>query len=125
VAHYSENSTASEIDIVLYWESRLETLVNFRKVEQTNERAMFQGAWNCSGCGKDITELPFEPRDTSNLMCRDCFRESRGGGEDRVMHEGSWKCSGCGSEITQLPFQPREESNLLCRDCFRKSKEAA
>lgn len=41
------------------------------------ERKMFQGEWPCSGCDSTITELPFEPRDTSNLKCRDCFVKSR------------------------------------------------
>ena len=41
------------------------------------DRQMFEGNWKCSKCGKDITKLPFEPRDTSNLKCRDCFKSSR------------------------------------------------
>ena len=36
-----------------------------------------QGDWKCSGCSKAITELPFQPRDTSNLLCLDCFKQSR------------------------------------------------
>jgi len=39
------------------------------------DRPMFKGNWTCSGCGGSITELPFEPRDDSNLKCRDCFRK--------------------------------------------------
>lgn len=39
------------------------------------ERKMYSGDWKCSGCGGAITELPFEPRDTSNLMCRDCYKK--------------------------------------------------
>jgi len=41
------------------------------------DRQMHQGNWQCSKCDGSITELPFEPRDTGNLMCRDCFRNSR------------------------------------------------
>lgn len=42
------------------------------------ERKMFSGDWQCAGCGKAITQLPFEPRDTSNLKCIDCFKQSKG-----------------------------------------------
>ena len=41
------------------------------------ERETFQGDWKCSGCSKAITKLPFQPRETSNLLCKDCFKESR------------------------------------------------
>lgn len=37
----------------------------------------FQGQWKCAGCGGDITSLPFEPRDSSNLKCMDCFKASK------------------------------------------------
>lgn len=42
------------------------------------ERKMFEGDWKCSGCGAAITSLPFEPRNTSNLKCLDCFKKSKG-----------------------------------------------
>ena len=92
---------------------------------------MHQGNWTCSGCGAAITELPFEPRGTSGLTCRDCHSKSRaqatpaaGGASngDRPKVEGSWTCSGCGTAITSLPFTPRDTSNLMCIDCFKKSK---
>ncbi|MAF80196.1 hypothetical protein CL629_03905 [bacterium] len=43
-------------------------------------RKMFQGNWKCSGCGGDITELPFEPDPSrlENLKCRDCFKKEKG-----------------------------------------------
>lgn len=41
------------------------------------EKQMFTGNWNCAGCGSAITQLPFMPRDTSNLKCIDCFKKSR------------------------------------------------
>ncbi len=41
------------------------------------ERPRFTGSWKCSGCGADITSLPFNPRDNSNLKCLDCFKKSR------------------------------------------------
>lgn len=94
-----------------------------------NDRQMFQGDWACSNCNKGITELPFEPRSTENLLCRDCHSQLRqnkpsggGGNGERKMHSGNWKCSGCGGDITELPFEPRDTSNLMCRDCFKKSK---
>jgi len=93
---------------------------------QNNTRQMFQGNWTCSECGKDIKELPFEPRDTSNLMCRDCHQAKRPAGGDRGprrMFQGNWKCASCGGAITELPFEPRDTSNLMCIDCFKKSKE--
>ncbi len=39
---------------------------------------MYSGDWKCADCNNAITELPFEPRDTSNLRCRDCFAKNRG-----------------------------------------------
>ena len=42
-----------------------------------SEKPNFTGDWQCSECGGSITELPFEPRNTSNLRCRDCFLKSR------------------------------------------------
>lgn len=41
------------------------------------ERPKFAGNWTCAGCGNAITSLPFQPRDTSNLKCLDCFKKSR------------------------------------------------
>ncbi|OGZ14104.1 MAG: hypothetical protein A3J08_02070 [Candidatus Lloydbacteria bacterium RIFCSPLOWO2_02_FULL_51_11] len=91
---------------------------------------MFQGDWTCSGCGTPVKELPFQPKDTSNVTCRDCHMKSRGGNGgdtrgERKMVSGNWPCSGCGAVIKELPFQPRETGNLLCRDCFKKKKEGA
>ena len=42
------------------------------------EKAKFAGDWSCAGCGGSITSLPFNPRDTSNLKCLDCFKASKG-----------------------------------------------
>lgn len=42
------------------------------------DKPKFAGNWICSGCGTAITSLPFEPRDTSNLKCIDCFKKSKG-----------------------------------------------
>lgn len=44
---------------------------------QPGERKMFEGNWTCSGCGNAITKLPFEPRNTENLKCIDCFKNSK------------------------------------------------
>ncbi len=43
----------------------------------TADRPKFSGDWKCAGCEGAITSLPFEPRDTSNLKCLDCFKKSR------------------------------------------------
>jgi CxxC-x17-CxxC domain-containing protein len=91
----------------------------------------FTGNWTCSICGKAITELPFEPRSTTGLKCRDCHAKGRNeggaqqqqsGGGDRPKFEGDWKCSNCGTEITSLPFAPRDTSNLLCINCYKQKK---
>jgi len=45
-------------------------------------RKMYQGNWKCSECGKEITELPFEPSGDRPIYCRDCHakrRAQRGG----------------------------------------------
>jgi CxxC-x17-CxxC domain-containing protein len=41
------------------------------------ERPTFSGNWQCANCGEAITSLPFAPRSTNNLQCRDCFKRSR------------------------------------------------
>lgn len=41
------------------------------------EKKRVEGNWVCSGCGAAITSLPFEPRDTSNLLCIDCYKKSK------------------------------------------------
>lgn len=87
---------------------------------------MFEGNWTCSGCGGSITQLPFEPRSTANLLCRDCHSKKQGstprptGEKKRV--QGNWTCSSCGTSITELPFEPRDTSGLVCIDCFKKRK---
>jgi CxxC-x17-CxxC domain-containing protein len=97
---------------------------------------MHQGNWTCSGCGKAITELPFEPRSENGLMCRECHAKARAAaaGADATTTDengapapkpkvaGNWVCSMCGAAITSLPFTPRDTSNLKCMDCFKKSK---
>ncbi len=90
---------------------------------------MFQGNWVCSGCGKPITELPFEPRSSEGLKYRDCHSKGKsdGGGSsqpqgEKKRVEGNWTCSNCNTPITSLPFEPRDTSNLLCMDCYKKKK---
>ena len=90
---------------------------------------MPQGNWTCSSCGTTITELPFEPRRTDGLLCKECHAkkraeqgDSRPPRQDRPRFEGNWQCSTCGTAITSLPFEPRDTSNLKCVDCFKKSK---
>ena len=43
----------------------------------SGEKPRFTGNWECAGCGAEITSLPFQPRDTSNLKCLDCFKNSK------------------------------------------------
>ena len=40
-------------------------------------RKMTQGNWKCSECGKEITELPFEPAPDRPIYCRDCWFQKR------------------------------------------------
>ena len=83
----------------------------------------FQGDWKCSSCGGAITELPFEPRSTSNLTCKNCYlkrKDSQGG--PKKTFQGNWKCSSCGEAITELPFEPKSTNNLTCRDCYIKNR---
>lgn len=90
--------------------------------DQTSDRKMYQGNWSCSSCGSPITELPFEPRSTSNLMCRECHGKGKSSQAPRQAFKGDWKCNTCNASITELPFEPRDTGNLMCRDCFKKSK---
>lgn len=41
------------------------------------QRKMHQGQWSCSQCGKEISELPFEPDGSRPVFCRDCYRQKR------------------------------------------------
>mgnify|MGYP000864607261 FL=1 len=43
----------------------------------STDKPKFAGEWKCASCGGAITSLPFEPRDTSNLKCLDCFKASK------------------------------------------------
>jgi len=40
-------------------------------------RQMHQGNWKCSGCGKEISELPFDPGDRE-VQCKECYMASKG-----------------------------------------------
>jgi len=40
-------------------------------------RKMFKGNWKCSDCGKEITELPFEPSGDRPLHCKECWSKNR------------------------------------------------
>lgn len=41
------------------------------------EKPKFEGDWHCAQCGGSITSLPFNPRNTDNLKCLECFKASR------------------------------------------------
>jgi len=40
-------------------------------------RKMFKGNWTCTDCGKEITELPFEPDPDRPVYCRECWAKRR------------------------------------------------
>lgn len=44
----------------------------------SGEKPKFEGNWQCSICGGAINSLPFQPRNTENLKCLDCFKASKG-----------------------------------------------
>jgi len=50
---------------------------NQRSDNNFRERKTYSGNWSCSSCGSSITELPFEPKDASTLLCRDCYRAQK------------------------------------------------
>lgn len=96
-------------------------------------RQMVQGNWTCKGCGKGITELPFQPRDPDSVLCRDCHMQNRpqrtndrgsfgGDRAPRQMVQGDWSCAECGNEIKELPFEPSGDRPILCRDCHAKQR---
>ncbi len=44
----------------------------------SGEKPRFSGNWQCSQCGNEISSLPFQPRNTDNLKCLDCFKRNKG-----------------------------------------------
>jgi len=40
-------------------------------------RRIFHGSWKCSDCGKEITELPFEPTLGRPVYCQECWAKRR------------------------------------------------
>jgi CxxC-x17-CxxC domain-containing protein len=52
----------------------------FKKFEQGGgftPRQTVKGNWKCADCGKEITELPFEPSPDRPIYCRDCWSKRR------------------------------------------------
>jgi len=99
----------------------------FEKIDSDKDytpKPMIQGNWKCNGCGKEITELPFEPSEDRPIHCKDCWREQRSKREysPRPMIQGNWKCSECGKEITELPFEPSQDRPIHCKDCWREKR---
>lgn len=48
--------------------------MTFKKFGKRNfPRKMFKGNWKCADCGKEITELPFEPSGDRAVYCKDCW----------------------------------------------------
>ncbi|MFT5849963.1 MAG: CxxC-x17-CxxC domain-containing protein [Patiriisocius sp.] len=50
---------------------------DFESAPAAAEKPKHAGEWKCAGCGAAITSLPFEPRNTENLKCLDCFKKSK------------------------------------------------
>lgn len=87
------------------------------------DKQMFQGEWECGGCKKAITELPFQPGEDQEIFCKECYLQRKGARRsDRPMVQGDWKCSECGNKIAELPFQPSGDRPLFCRDCYRSQR---
>jgi len=42
-----------------------------------SERKLFHGHWKCSECGKEITELPFQPDPDRPVYCKECWAKRR------------------------------------------------
>jgi len=40
-------------------------------------RKMIKGSWICSDCGKEITELPFNPSPERPVYCKECWAKRR------------------------------------------------
>jgi len=47
------------------------------KAQRRFPRRMFEGNWTCSDCGKEITQLPFEPSSDRPVYCRECWAKRR------------------------------------------------
>ncbi len=82
---------------------------------------MFQGNWTCSKCGGDIKELPFEPRSTSGLTCRDCYFNSKNGGSSGgsgggVSKPASEVDSGAAAELDDRDIPDFDPDNLGAAD---------
>lgn len=92
------------------------------------QQTTVSGEWKCAQCGGVISELPFEPREGSQVYCKNCWQERRSSttrrfrGGPRQTFQGDWKCSDCGVAITELPFQPAEDRPIYCRDCWSKKR---
>jgi len=63
-------NSQNEFGVIVMAFSKFESDSNF-------PRKMFKGNWKCSECGKEITELPFEPSGDRPLYCRECHAKRR------------------------------------------------
>jgi CxxC-x17-CxxC domain-containing protein len=96
----------------------------FDKFKSNGPREWVKGNWKCSGCGAEITELPFEPTGDRPVHCKDCWKKNRPQRDfaPRQSVQGNWKCSDCGTAITELPFEPSGDRPIYCKDCWKKNK---
>ena len=70
---------------------------------------MFQGNWTCSKCGGAIKELPFEPRSSSGLTCRECYFKEKDGGSAAPAASAPVEDTGAAAEMDEReapPFDP-------------------
>ena len=61
--------------------------------------AMYEGNWKCSGCGGEITQLPFQPRSDAGLTCRSCYAK----GQDRAATSAPTPGTTLASETPDIP----------------------
>jgi hypothetical protein len=57
-----------------------EMLEILRKMQRENfgsSRNFVQGDWICKNCGTPVKELPFEPTDRANVLCKNCHIKER------------------------------------------------
>lgn len=47
----------------------------FKKFQNRKKfpRQICKGHWTCADCGKEITELPFEPSPNRPVYCQNCW----------------------------------------------------
>lgn len=102
--------------------------VKKKDVDAPQQTETFHGEWKCASCSSLISELPFQPREGSQVYCKNCWQDRRNSATRRFQRgqrqtfQGDWKCSECGTTINELPFQPAEDRPIYCRECWAKKR---